>query len=270
MTLESNDFDRVGALVRARSSIVLTHDNRLRVEMILQQLAQREGLATISELVRAMESSTLVAQKVVEAVTINETMFFRDRHPFEVMAKHVIPEIMAARTVRRLNIWSAACSSGQEPYSIAMTLAAQVPALKDWYCQIVATDISEEMLARAKAGVYNQNEISRGLPSPYLLRFFQKQGLHWQVNDDVRQMVRFFSVNLGRPWPPMPHMDVVFLRNVLIYFDMPTRTEILRRLRGVMSKGGFVFLGTAESPLHLDDAFEMVKFSAGSCFRLRQ
>lgn len=203
-------------------------------------------------------------------MTTNETSFFRDIHPFAALERHLLPELITRRSAqRRLSIWSAACSSGQEPYTVAMILADRFAQLRDWDVRILATDISTEMLERARTGRYSQLEMNRGLPAVRLVRHFTRAGTGWEASAALRAAVEFRQLNLVEPWPAMASMDVVLLRNVLIYFSVATKREVLARLRRVLRPDGFLILGGAETTLGLDEHFERLQTGTGSCYRLR-
>src|SRR5262249_53053714 len=188
-----------------------------------------------------------------------ETSFFRDIHPFDALRKTVIPDLVRARqSTRRLNIWCAASASGQEPYTVALLLKEYFPELKDWTVAIIATDISREMLRRSKEGRYSQVEVNRGLPINLLLKYFRQEGAFWQLRDDVRSMVDFQPLNLAAPWPQMPAMDLVLLRNVMIYFEVETKKSILRRVARVLRLDGYLVLGGAETTFALDDSYSRI------------
>jgi chemotaxis protein methyltransferase CheR len=208
--------------------------------------------------------------ELIEAMAITETFFFRDGYPFEVLRQTVLPELVRRRAdVRALNIWSAACSSGQEPYSVALLLQHHFPALSGWNIRLIASDLSAGMLERARRGRYSALEVSRGLPPELLGTYFQKQEDGWQIRDDLRRMVEFCPINLGGAWPALPPLDLVLLRNVLIYFDVPTRQQVLDRVRRVLRPDGYVVLGGAETTHNLDDGFLPVSFGQTSFYRLR-
>lgn len=242
------------------------------VESRLQPLARREGLTNVAELVKELQGSSRngLHQKVIEAMTTHETSFFRDIRPFDALRRAVLPELIAARSATRtLRIWCAACSTGQEPYSLAMLLRENFPQLQGWDVSILATDLSMQILEKAREGIFNQIEINRGLPAPYLLKYFQRQGMNWRVKEDLRQMVNFRPMNLIEPWPLMPPVDVVLLRNVLIYFDINTKKSILSNVRRLMRPDSYLFLGGAESTFNLDDAFKRVELEQSSVYCLR-
>ena len=204
-------------------------------------------------------------------MTTNETTFFRDVHPFDALRTRVIPELMAARANERaLTIWCGASSSGQEPYSIAITLREHFPQLAGWKVRLLATDLSSEMVRRTTAGSFSQLEVNRGMPAPMLVKWFDRRGVHWQAKPELCAMIEAFEMNLATPWPTLPAFDVVFLRNVLIYFDVETKRTILGKVRRAMRPDGWLFLGGAETTLNLDDAFERVAVDRATCYRLRR
>lgn len=273
MRIDALDFAYIQKLVRERSAIVLGEGKEYLVEAQLLPLARREGFTSLQGLVAQMRAEPFngLHRKVLEALANHETLFFRDVHPFEALKNSVLPELLASRLdERKLNLWSAACSSGQEPYSIAMLLREYFPLPEGWSLQLIASDFSSAMLARARAGRYTQLEINRGLPAALLVKYFQKQGLEWRIKQDIRRMVEFHQINLAEPWPLLPPMDVIFLRNVLIYFDEEPKKTILGKVAQLLRCDGYLFLGATESPLHLDDSFEPVQFERSCCYRLRR
>ncbi len=273
MALSNADCDCIRTLVRRRSGIVLEEEKAYLIETRLTALARREGFASVENLLAKFrtQASNGLQDKVVEALTTNETSFFRDVQPFEALRQVVIPELLKRREQqRRLFIWCAAASSGQEPYSLAMLLHDSFPALAGWHVRILATDFSLEMLERARRGVYSHFEVNRGLPAPLLVKFFEKQGLEWRLKDSLRRLVEFRQLNLIDPWPPMPAPDVSLMRNVLIYFDVEMKKALLGRARRLLRPDGYLFLGGAETPMGLDDGFERIPFDRSGCYRLRR
>lgn len=271
MTISAIEFDYIKKLVLDQSAIALEPGKEYLAEMRLLPIARREGLDSVASLVSRLRSrpSLVLNQFVVEAMTTNETSFFRDIHPFEALRAKVLPALLNARAQEKtLHIWCAACSTGQEPYSIAMLLREQFAAQGDWRVSILATDLSNEVLARARQGRYTQLEVSRGLPAHLLLKYFEKQGAEWQIAESIRRMVQFKTLNLARPWPCLPPADIVFMRNVLIYFLPGTKTEILERIRMVMRPDGYLFLGGAETTLSLSNSFERVPISRATSYRI--
>jgi chemotaxis protein methyltransferase CheR len=241
------------------------------VESRLAPMVARLKLGSIGELVtklRAPLANGLQAQ-VVEAMVTTETSFFRDLAPFETLRKVVIPELMRNRAEeRRLYIWCAASSSGQEPYSLAMMLREHFPELLNWKLTLLATDISRDILARAREGKYLQIEVNRGLPATLLVKYFQQQGTMWQLNPTIRGMVEFREMNLAQPWPVLPRMDLVLLRNVMIYFENDTKKEILGRVARLLRPDGYLILGGAETTLHLDDSYRRVEHLKSGFYQL--
>jgi len=272
VTISVADFTYVQELLRERAAIVLEARQDYLVEARLTPVAREAGLDSVGALVTRLRGSHPggLHTRVVEAMTTNETSFFRDIHPFEALERHLLPELIARRAAqRRLAIWSAACSSGQEPYTVAMILADHFTALRDWDVRILATDISTEMLDRARSGRYSQLEMNRGLPAARLVRHFSRAGTEWEASAALRAAVEFRLMNLVEPWPPMAPVDVILLRNVLIYFSVATKREILARIRRVLRPDGFLILGGAETTLGLDEHFERLQTGTHSCYRLR-
>ncbi len=272
MTIGAVEFDFIRKLVRERSAIVLEPGKEYLAESRLLPVARDEGCATLQDLVakiRADRSGGL-ERKIIEAMTTNETTFFRDVHPFEALRKTVLPEVLAARAAQRqLNIWCGASSSGQEPYTIAMVLRERAAELAGWSVRLLASDISREMLDRTKEGRYSQLEVNRGLPAAMLVKWFEKDGTSWQVKAELRAMLELHEMNLAGNWPAFPPLDIVFMRNVLIYFDVETKQGILAKVRRLLRPDGWLFLGGAETTLNLDDAFERVPIEKATCYRLR-
>jgi chemotaxis protein methyltransferase CheR len=223
----------------------------------LLPLARKAGLTSISDLVQKMKGGLeALTLDVVEAMTTNETFFFRDKLPFDHFKGTVIPELLKARANRRtLRIWCAAASTGQEPYSLAMILKEMGPALAGWRVDIIATDLSEGVLEKSKSGIYSQFEVQRGLPIQMLVQHFKQTGEMWQLNADIRAMVQYRSLNLLQDFTHLGRFDVIFCRNVLIYFDQETKIDIFSRLLKVHEPDGHLFLGAAETVVGLTDAY---------------
>ena len=272
MKLDDSDFNYVRNLVRERAAIVLDDGKHYLVATRLSSLAQREGLGSAQEVIGRLRAAPAgpLQRKVIEAMTTTETLFFRDGKPYDALRNSIIPELVRLRSAeRRLQIWSCACSSGQEPYSIGILLREHFPMLASWDVRLTATDISTEMLARSRGGRYSQLEVNRGLPVAYLLKYFEKVGLEWQVRNDVRRMIEFRELNLVAPWGAMPPSDLIMLRNVLIYFDVETKRQILAKMRKLLRPGGVLMLGTAETTMNLDDGFELVRSDGTTYYRVR-
>lgn len=272
MTIDDRAFKYVRQLVRERAAIVLEDGKQYLVANRLAVLAQREGLGSAQEVVDRLRAAPggPLQRKVIEAMTTTETLFFRDGKPYDALRNTIIPELQRLRaTERKLQIWSCACSSGQEPYSLAILLREQFPTLIAGGSQIIATDISTEMLARSRAGRYSQLEVNRGLPSALLRKYFDQVGLEWQIRGELRQMIEFRELNLAGPWAAMPKFDLVMLRNVLIYFDIDSKRQILAKVRKAMRPHGFLLLGTAETTANLDDGFDLIHSDGASYYRVR-
>lgn len=272
-SISTTDFDFIRTLVREQAAIVLDTGKEYLVESRLLPVASREGFSSLPHLVEALRthSSTLSLQKkVIDAMTTNETSFYRDVEPFEVLKKNILPDLIVARKdVRQLNFWCAASSTGQEPYSVGILIREFFPQLATWDIRFTATDISSDVLEKAKRGRYNQMEVNRGLPATLLLKYFDKRGLEWQVKEPIRNMIGFQELNLIQSWPLAGPLDIVFMRNVLIYFDTDTKKRILQKIRGLMKRDGYLFLGGAETTLNLDDHFERMSFERAGCYKLK-
>lgn len=246
-------------LVYRRSAIVIDETKEYLVESRLVPIAQKEGLHSVEELVQRMRSkpSTVLVTQVVEAMTTNETSFFRDVHPFETLKNFLVPTLTKERatTTRKLRIWCAAASTGQEPYSIAMLIREHFPLLAGWDVQIIATDINATVLARAREATYRQFEVNRGLPATYLVKYFERVGTDWRLKPSIVDMVSFRELNLLETWPFHEKQDIVFMRNVLIYFDVQTKRGILSRVRQILAQDGSLVLGGAETTMNIDEQF---------------
>jgi chemotaxis protein methyltransferase CheR len=268
MTLSAPEFEFVSALVRREAAIVLEVGKEYLVEARLLPLAREAGLATVSEFITsAQRGPAAMHARIVDAMTTNETSWYRDREPFTALIDVVLPTILPQRANRTLRVWSAACSSGQEPYTIAMELQEKLPA--GWNFEIMATDISDEMLARAESGVFSQLEMNRGMPAPQLVKHFERAGTGWRISSALRSRITFRKLNLAVPLPALPPFDVIFLRNVLIYFDLETKRSILGRIRGAMRPDSWLFLGSAETTMGVRDDFERVSSGRTSMYKQR-
>jgi chemotaxis protein methyltransferase CheR len=252
------DYEFLRKLLRERSGLDLSSDKQYLVESRLIPLARKAGLAGISELVQKIKSGAeALTSEVVEAMTTNETFFFRDKIPFDHLRETILPEVLQARASRRsLRIWCAASSTGQEPYSIAMCLKEMGTALAGWRIDILATDLSQGVLDKSRAGIFSQFEVQRGLPIQMLVKNFTQAGELWQINADIRAMVQHRQLNLLQDFSHLGTFDVIFCRNVLIYFDQDTKAGIFNRLARVIEPDGFLLLGAAETVVGLTDAFK--------------
>ncbi len=258
--MKPGDFEFVSQLVRERAGIVLSADKAYLVESRLAPIARKEGMASIDDVVAAirLRRDSRMIETVVDAMTTNETFFFRDKTPFEILETNVLPELVARKRGGTLRIWCAAASTGQEPYSIAMVADAMGPRLAGTKIEILATDLSERCLEKAKAGTYTQFEVQRGLPVQMLLKHFTKAGDSWNISPTLKGQVRYRAMNLLDDFRALGRFDAIFCRNVLIYFDLPTKKRILDRMAMQVEDPGFLFLGAAETVLGVTDAFKPV------------
>ena len=261
--ISSIDFDFISDLAYRSAAIVLERGKEYLVEARLTPLAHREGFGSLTAFIAHLKSQGLAGPfhaKAVDALTTNETYFFRDFHPFEALRQTILPNLIARRqAARTLTIWCAAASTGQEPFSVAMLLREHFSTqLAGWKIDLLASDFSPTVLAQAAAGRYNQIEVNRGLPAPYLLKYFTKQGDAWFIREEIRQMVQFRRMNLVEPWPILPPCDLVLIRNAMIYFDLATKRSILRRIRNCLLPHGVLLLGSAETTINVDAAWTPV------------
>lgn len=259
-------------ILRSRIGTVLERGKEYLVEARLFALAQEEGFGTVGGLLEGLQTEPdtgRLHQRVVEAMLNGETSFFRDFYPFEELRLKVIPELLAKRRASRtLQIWSAAVASGQEAYSVAMLLQEHFPETADWTIRILATDVSDSMLSRARAGRFRQIEVNRGLPAPFLVKYFQRIGNEWHIREPLRKMVDFSHLNLAAPWPGLPAMDLLLLRNVLLYFSSDVRGTILQNVRRTLRHDGYLLVGGGETSLVLDRTFEAVRSGKSVFYRI--
>ena len=260
------EFHYLCRLLRDRSGLVLTPDKQYLVENRLLPVARRSGLDSVSDLVRSLTGPHGEQRivDVVEAMTTSETMFFRDRAPFAYFREVMLPALMnACASRRRLRIWCAAASTGQEAYSIAMCMKERGGDLAGWQIEILATDLSGAVVEYAEAGTYNQFEVQRGLPVRSLLQHFSKVDDGWQISSDIRSMIRFEQLNLLDDFSDMEMFDVIFCRNVLCYFDPATRVDVLKRLSRVTKRHGYLVLGAGETAAGLAGSFMPLRHCDG-------
>jgi chemotaxis protein methyltransferase CheR len=253
------EYDYLRRLLKERSGLVLSHDKQYLVESRLMPVVRRAGLGSLSDLVHNLKrlSAEPLIVDVVEAMTTNETFFFRDRIPFEHVRDAVVPALLQARaSQKRIRVWCAAASSGQEPYSLAMCFKEMGASLAGWRIEILATDISAEVLEKAKAGVYSQFEVQRGLPIQLLIKYFTQVGDCWQLSPEIKAMVQFRPFNLLNDFAPLGMFDLVFCRNVLIYFDQESKVAVLDRLSRQIESDGYLVLGAAETVVGLTERFK--------------
>lgn len=264
--MNTGDVEFVGELVRRRSGLVLSSDKAYLLESRLGPVARREGFQSIDAMIAALRTrkDERLATLITEAMTTNETFFFRDKTPFDNFKDYMLPQLLKARqSGATIRIWCAACSSGQEPYSLAMLIDELAPMLAGRRVEIVATDISSQVIEKAKAGVYSQFEVQRGLPVKMLVKHFEQQGEIWRVRPELKRCVSFQQMNLLEDFRRLGQFDVVYCRNVLIYFDQQTKKDVLARLASQMSKDAFLVLGAAETVMNLSTEFVSVKERRG-------
>ena len=261
VALSPADFDFLAGLLKQRSGLSITADKGYLVDTRLQPVAKANGFVGIRELVAALRNNPpqALVYQVTEAMTTNESMFFRDTKPFEHLSKVILPAFKAAGK-NNIRIWSAACSTGQEPYSIAMTLKEEAAKYPGLLAEIYATDLADKVIERARSGLYSQFEVQRGLPITMLMKYFeQRPGNMWQLKDTIRSMVKYAPANLLQPYGALGRFDIIFCRNVLIYFDEKTKSDVLDRMAAITNKSGFLFLGGAESVLGLTTKYKLME-----------
>src|SRR5665213_755624 len=269
-TLLSADFDYVCKLVLEHSSVVLEAGKEYLAEARLLPIVRERKMYSLGQLVEELRQkpSNGLHREVVEAMLTNETSFFRDVKPFEAIREMVLPDLISKRASERtLNIWSGACSGGQEIYSLLMLIKEHFPVLEGWKLRVIASDLSSQMLEKAQRGIFSQLEVNRGLSAAYMVKYFEQVGLDWEVHETFRKSIEFLPMNLAKPWPVLPAMDLVLMRNVMIYFDVETKKRVLNQTAELMKDDGYLFLGGVESTINLTDRFEVVPWKQSSCFR---
>lgn len=269
--MTAEQFHSFATLLEKHAGIVLEAGKEYLVEARLTEVARGSGFASVGALLQHLREAPLgrAHWQAIEALTTNETSFFRDEHPFTALRAAILPDLIARRAASRsLNIWCGAASTGQEPYSLAMLLRDRFPQLLHWNISFLATDLSETVLARAREGRFNAAELGRGLPPEYRQRYFTPDGGDLRVRDDIRRMVTFCAMNLIGPWQ-LPELDLVLLRNVLIYFNVETKRTILQKIYRHLRPDGCLLLGAAESTLHLEASYEVVHLDRTAYYRPR-
>jgi len=270
--LSAAGFETVRNLLRQHASLVLEPGRAYLVERRLQPLARQQGFGHVDALAEELRGQPFgpLHARVVDALTSADTAFFRDMHPFEALRAAILPDLVARRVgERRLRIWSAAAASGQEPYTVALLLCQHFPELAEWDVSILATDLSERLLERAREGRYGEHEVSGSVPTELRERWFVRVGDEWELSPEVRRRVSFERLNLAGAWPPLPCFDLVLLRNVLAYVDPEGRKRMLGRVRERLAPDGWLVLGATETTLHVDPCFERVAVERSWAYRLR-
>lgn len=266
------DFEYLRELVREQSAVVLEPHKDYLATLHLSKLASQLEFESIAALIEHLKNTPFndLHLQVIEALLNNETSFFRDRYPFTTLQTVVLPALMNSRSRERsINIWCAACSTGQEPYSIAILIRDAFPELLNWNIHLIASDFSEKALDRARKGQYTNLEVNRGLSPTLRDRYFRPSGESWQIVDEIQQMIEFRQLNLIHPWTPLPKLDIVFLRNVLIYFDLDTKRSVLNKVQDCLQHNGYLFLGGGETLFHLGSKFEAIQSKTSVYHQLR-
>ena len=258
MTIATSDFEFLATLISQRTGNVLKPSQDYLLESRLGGVVREKGLPSLDSLIRQLRTDRdpKLNDEIAEAMTVNETSFFRDPDVFETLRQHVIPELIKARQgTKQLSIWCAACSSGQEPYTIAILLKENFPELDNWQVKILCTDYSPQMVDRTRKGSYTQFEANRGLPAKLLVKYFDRKGMRWEVKEEFRRSMTFQTCNLTENWSGIPKADLVMLRNVLIYFDKPTKEQVFSRVHQSMAGDGYLVLGGGETTVNLETPF---------------
>ncbi len=264
--MNPNDFKYLTDIIISRSGIVLGEDKLYLLESRLIPIIKPMGMQTLENLVdylRKNNDAKLIAE-IIDAMTTNETSFFRDSKPFEQLRRYVLPKIIEQNSsTKKIKIWSAACSTGQEPYTTAMCLLEEAQRLSGWTYEIVATDLCSKVIERAKEGIYSQFEVQRGMPIQLLLKYFTQETDYWRINDSVKKNISFSSMNLLDDYSRMGTFDIIMCRNVLIYFNEETKRKVLEKLKKQLNKGGFLYLGSTETIFGISDDFIPVENERG-------
>ncbi|MCF8481145.1 MAG: protein-glutamate O-methyltransferase [Rhodospirillum sp.] len=263
--MKPEDFDYISKLLKDKSGLVLTKDKSYLLESRLMPLARKRGFKGLDDLIGQLRRRDMALEKeITEAMTTNESFFFRDSKPFDQFRQVVLPNILKTRASKRsFRIWCAAASSGQEPYSLAMILKEEAAKFPGWRIEIVATDLSSDILKKARAGLYSQFEVQRGMPMQLLVKYFKKKDEVWEIDPTIRSMVQFKEWNLLESLAPLGQFDVVYCRNVLIYFDQPTKSKVLEAAQKLMPDDGVLYLGGAETVLGVSQAFKPIPGQRG-------
>jgi chemotaxis protein methyltransferase CheR len=268
MSISTAQFESLSQLLKEETAVVISSGKEYLVESRLTQIASDEGFASIGELIDRVLSirSDSLARRVLLALTTHETSFFRDVAPFEALRTALLPELIKRRAKSRsLTIWSAACASGQEAYSVAMLLSEAFPELSTWDIKLLASDINPWLLSQAREGLYSPLEVNRGLPARLLLKYFTQEPHGYRVKEELRNKISFFERNLVKTWPPF-QADIILLRNVLIYFDLGSRLKVLKAIHRSLAPDGYLMMGTAESPRYLHNGFEPAHIQGANVF----
>lgn len=264
--MRTEDFKLLSTILKERSGLVLSEDKVYLLESRLTPIARKKGMETLDDLINEirLRRKEDLLREITDAMTTNESFFFRDNTPFDLFREHVMPGLLKSRaSSKRIRIWCAAASTGQEPYSLAIILKEMEAQLNGWKIEILGTDLTQQVLDKATAGIYSQFEVQRGLPIKLLMKYFTQAGEMWQISESIREMVSYRPYNLLNGYSALGQFDVIFCRNVLIYFHQETKGDILDRLRRQMPEDGTLFLGAAETVLGLSEKFKPVPGKRG-------
>jgi len=269
VSITSSQFDVIRTLVYDQSGILLSPGKEYLVENRIEGIVRSGKIDSTEDLIARLTKLEDEAIKIiVEAMTTNETSFFRDGAPFDAIRTAILPDLIDRnRAKKEINIWCAACSRGQEPVSLAMMMREHFPKLGTWKVNILATDISEKVLDQCRSGIYSRTEVGRGLPASMMVNNFQKAGLKWQLKPHILNMIDYKQMNLIKHYPPTAQMDLILIRNVLIYFDEETKVSIQKKLTDRLRPGGYMLLGTAET-VRLD-CYDRISFDAANYYKLK-
>ncbi len=268
--IKPEQFKFFSQLVKESSGIALSKGKEYLLESRLNELCKILGVRDIDSLYQQakFKMTPKLKEQIIDAMTTNETYFFRDQHPFDTLKNHIIKELMEKNQAKKdLRFWSAAASTGQEAYSISMIIQEHFPQLSTWRAEILGTDISPQAIDKAKAGRYTQVEVNRGLPITLLIKYFKQQGAFWMVQDKLKKLVRFRQFNLLSPFVGLGQFDCIFCRYVLIYFDPETKKKIVDKLVKVLKPGGYLFLGATETPIGIDPSMKRTTFGKTVCWK---
>ncbi len=262
MPISPSDFEYIREFAREEAAIVLEPGKEYLVQTRLEPIVKEEGYDSIASYLSKMRSErgfSSMHSKVIDALTTNETLFFRDFHPFETLKSEILPEIIKRRSQeKKFAIWSAASSTGQEAYSIAMLILENFPQVANWEVEIVGTDLCSKAVNKAQEGLYSQLEVNRGLPLPLLAKYFKQEEKQWRIKEDLKRMVSFRQMNLIQNWGSLPTFDIVLIRNVMIYFEVEVKRRILGEIRKVLHPEGYLFLGASETTMNIDSDWQPV------------
>ncbi|MDX2052230.1 MAG: protein-glutamate O-methyltransferase CheR [Polyangiaceae bacterium] len=266
--METVDFQFLQRFMHSHAAIVIDEGKQYLVENRLQPVAKAAGLADLHGLVARLKGEPFghLHRDVLDAMTTNETSFFRDTKLYEALEREILPELLTYTAGRKLTIWCAACSTGQEPYTLSIIFKEKLRVGPE-RVEIIATDICERALAAATLGEYSQMDVNRGLPAPLLLRNFQQAGRTFRINDEVKKYVKFRKLNLAQAWEGLGSLDLVLIRNVLIYFNIDTKRQILNRVKSLMKPHAYLILGAAETTLNIDDSYERIVKKDATIYR---